>query len=404
MGLTALGLAAVIVVVPVRVGVGAHRARGHHAGQRLERRDSPPTTLPGFSPPAVSADGRYIAFDSSASNLAANAPDGGVFVRDTSGGTTTSVSVKLNGTSDDAADTPAISGDGRYVAFVRQHRPGRRREPVTSPRYSCAIARPGRPRVSTKPNGNQATDESGIPVAEQRRPVHRVRVGFAGARARRHERLDRRVRPRPRRQHHPAGQSHLDGCRGGQWRREPVDQRRRVGTSRSRPSKGWLPADTDVFFDVYVRDLTANNHHARQRLEHRNPANDHLHSAHQRERSLRRVHLGRDEPRWHRGHEQRVRRVRARPRRRNDPTGEPERHGRAGPRDRHCTEHLGRRPVRELRVHRPPMRSPMTRTASPTRSSTTAAERRRSARAPTSSASSWRRAVPSRCWRRTART
>jgi hypothetical protein len=38
---------------------------------------------PTFTTQAVSADGRYVAFDSFADNLAGSSPDGGVFVRDT---------------------------------------------------------------------------------------------------------------------------------------------------------------------------------------------------------------------------------------------------------------------------------------------------------------------------------
>ncbi|MFI1989045.1 hypothetical protein [Actinoplanes sp. NPDC020271] len=69
----------------------------------------------------ISADGRYVAFASNASNLVPgdvnNVTD--VFVRDTVGGTTTLVSGAPNGQPGlGAADTQvAISGNGRYVAF-----------------------------------------------------------------------------------------------------------------------------------------------------------------------------------------------------------------------------------------------------------------------------------------------
>ncbi|MFN2643064.1 MAG: TolB family protein [Actinomycetota bacterium] len=70
---------------------------------------------------AISDDGRYIAFVSSASNLvsgdANNAPD--VFVRDTLDGATTLASVATGGAQADAgADQVAISGDGRTIAFT----------------------------------------------------------------------------------------------------------------------------------------------------------------------------------------------------------------------------------------------------------------------------------------------
>lgn len=70
--------------------------------------------------PAISADGRYVAFHSIASNLVAGDTNShnDVFVRDTVAGTTIRVSVSSTGTqADDDSLWPAISGDGRYVAF-----------------------------------------------------------------------------------------------------------------------------------------------------------------------------------------------------------------------------------------------------------------------------------------------
>src|SRR5262249_39371460 len=72
--------------------------------------------------PGISASGRYIVFQSAATNISPtgdgnNASD--VFVRDIVSGTTILVSV-ANGSSqpaDKASDTPSISSDGRYVAF-----------------------------------------------------------------------------------------------------------------------------------------------------------------------------------------------------------------------------------------------------------------------------------------------
>jgi Tol biopolymer transport system component len=70
--------------------------------------------------PAISPTGRYIAFASDASDLVPG--DGNhsfdVFVRDMVAGTTTRVSVDTTGgDSDGASVTPAISADGRYIAF-----------------------------------------------------------------------------------------------------------------------------------------------------------------------------------------------------------------------------------------------------------------------------------------------
>jgi len=70
--------------------------------------------------PAISADGRYVAFDSRASNLVSGDTNGDfdVFVHDTQTGTTTRVSLVTDGTQGNSHSFhPAISANGRYVAF-----------------------------------------------------------------------------------------------------------------------------------------------------------------------------------------------------------------------------------------------------------------------------------------------
>jgi len=70
--------------------------------------------------PSISADGRWVAFHSEASNLVAGDTNGlqDVFVRDQLVGTTTRVSVGPGGVqANGAAWFPAISADGRWVAF-----------------------------------------------------------------------------------------------------------------------------------------------------------------------------------------------------------------------------------------------------------------------------------------------
>src|SRR5881409_3649136 len=77
--------------------------------------------LIGFAfPPALSADGRFIAFVSFATNLVAGDTNGAtdVFVHDRLTGTTERVSVASGGTEgNDASLGPALSADGRFVAF-----------------------------------------------------------------------------------------------------------------------------------------------------------------------------------------------------------------------------------------------------------------------------------------------
>jgi Tol biopolymer transport system component len=74
----------------------------------------------GSSTAAVSADGRYVAFSSSATNLVANDTNNrdDIFLRDRQSGTTVRVSVGSNGIEANGASAyPCISADGRYVGF-----------------------------------------------------------------------------------------------------------------------------------------------------------------------------------------------------------------------------------------------------------------------------------------------
>ena len=74
-----------------------------------------------YMPPAISADGRYVVFLSSANNLVSGDTDtySDLFLRDMQAGTTTRVNVSSVGTvvPTDGFINYAISGDGRYVAF-----------------------------------------------------------------------------------------------------------------------------------------------------------------------------------------------------------------------------------------------------------------------------------------------
>jgi Tol biopolymer transport system component len=72
------------------------------------------------SAPSISADGRLVAFESTATNLIDNDLNGlrDIFVHDRDTGTTERVSVKSDGTeANDVSFAPSISADGRFVAF-----------------------------------------------------------------------------------------------------------------------------------------------------------------------------------------------------------------------------------------------------------------------------------------------
>lgn len=71
--------------------------------------------------PAISQDGRYVACESDATNLVSGDTNGfaDIFVRDRLAGTTVRVSVAADGTQGDAdCSSCSISADGRYVAYL----------------------------------------------------------------------------------------------------------------------------------------------------------------------------------------------------------------------------------------------------------------------------------------------
>jgi Tol biopolymer transport system component len=66
---------------------------------------------------AISPDGGFVAFESAANNLGVNDAFRHIFLRDLAGGTTTHVSVTSEGAANDHSSAPAISRDGRFVIF-----------------------------------------------------------------------------------------------------------------------------------------------------------------------------------------------------------------------------------------------------------------------------------------------
>jgi Tol biopolymer transport system component len=77
--------------------------------------------VPGSSQPSISADGQIVAFTSFADNLVPGDANGvsDVFVHDRSSGVTERVSVDSSGAeANGASDGPAISANGRFVAFT----------------------------------------------------------------------------------------------------------------------------------------------------------------------------------------------------------------------------------------------------------------------------------------------
>lgn len=98
--------------ITARVSVGPDGVQGNGAS---------PAPPPPASFPAISADGRFVAFVSLASNLVGGDTNGvaDVFVRDRQQGTTRRVSVATDGAQANGANfIPSISDTGRFVAFT----------------------------------------------------------------------------------------------------------------------------------------------------------------------------------------------------------------------------------------------------------------------------------------------
>jgi TolB protein len=99
--------------------------------------------------PSISANGRLVAFRSYASNLVAGDTNGrsDVFVRDLDRGQTWRVSVRSNGAqANDQSLYPSISADGRFVAF-RSHASNLWQAIATAtPRSTSTTSRRARPK------------------------------------------------------------------------------------------------------------------------------------------------------------------------------------------------------------------------------------------------------------------
>ncbi|HKG49329.1 MAG TPA: hypothetical protein VKB14_02725 [Actinomycetales bacterium] len=121
---------------------------------------------------SISADGRQVAFVSAATNLVRGDTNGvnDVFVRDLRAGTTRRVSVGPGGRQGNAASLfPAISADGRTVAFqtFASNLTGRRSRPDTNgveDVYVRDLRRGRTTRVSMAPDGRQRPGPSALPA------------------------------------------------------------------------------------------------------------------------------------------------------------------------------------------------------------------------------------------------
>lgn len=140
----------------------------------------------GGSTPVMSADGRYVTFQSSSTNLVPNDTNDNtdIFVHDTATGVVQRVSIAWNGMeARDDSRCPTISADGRYVAFLSQAwnlypggaNLGRPRWDVYVHDRQTGTTIP----VSRAPDGGEPDGESGCPTisADGRRIAFASRAG-----------------------------------------------------------------------------------------------------------------------------------------------------------------------------------------------------------------------------------
>jgi Tol biopolymer transport system component len=147
-----------------RVSVGPGGVQGN--GESGSSRDSPIRSVLGLAV-AISAGGRFVAFESDATNLVPGDTNGfrDVFVRDRMTGKTVRVSVGpdgVQGNGDSGSDGVAISAGGRFVAFESD---ASNLVPGDTNRLNDVFVhdrRTGRTqRVSVGPRGRQGNGESG---------------------------------------------------------------------------------------------------------------------------------------------------------------------------------------------------------------------------------------------------
>jgi len=138
------------------LGIGQGRIYVHDFVAGTTRLASGPSSTASSARPALSADGRFVAFDTTAPELAPPGASGRqVYVRDLVSGALALVSVGSDGTpgrdgnyDDDGSFAPAVSDDGRYVAFVSAAEGLDPKDPIFAHYYVRDVATGTTTRVS----------------------------------------------------------------------------------------------------------------------------------------------------------------------------------------------------------------------------------------------------------------
>lgn len=125
------------------------------------------------SRPVISADGRYIGFMTSAQNLAPNPTAIGVVIRDTVAGTTVQASYAPDGTPS-LGIFPSMSADGQVIAFqaIPEHEP----VPLDGQIFVRDLRLRQTKKITVTPTGGRANGDSSSPTAISADGQH---VGFS---------------------------------------------------------------------------------------------------------------------------------------------------------------------------------------------------------------------------------
>ncbi len=219
--------------------------------------------------PALSADGDFVAFTSSASNLVFGDSNGvdDVFVREDPGAVRRVSIATDGGQANGPSGQPAISGDGRYVVFTSAATnlvpggggPGTQvylRDLVAQTTARISDARGGRhrrrPRERARDQRRRRRDQLRLGGDEPRRGRHerrarRLRLDGGEARDRARQRLDAR---------RAAGRGRRRAVRPG-LRAQRRRQLRRLRLRRREPRPGDANERTDVFLRDRLRKVTS---------------------------------------------------------------------------------------------------------------------------------------------------
>ncbi|MGA4846849.1 RICIN domain-containing protein [Streptomyces sp. G5(2025)] len=212
--------------------------------------------------PSISADGRFVAFTSAASNLVSgdtNAADD-VFVRDLVSGTTQRVSVTGTGAQGDRDSTsPSISADGRHVAFCSSAAglvPGDtngRIDVYVRDRQAGTTQ-----RVSVADNGTQGDGHSGL-VSISADGRHVAFSSSAGNLIARDANAvsDVFVHDQETDKTQRVSTAHTDGGDGDHYSSEASISADGRHTVFSSAASDLVPGDTNAAYDVFVRRSVA---------------------------------------------------------------------------------------------------------------------------------------------------